>query len=397
MQLFASRGSPVRDGKFERVQVDRDTLTYLLRSGKFLCYDPIALERDSKGSDDDPGDGAERQFRPLFDSPHLTHTVFFKEAMRDKEDELYVTTRAMLVFNSDNATEGGASVNAEPDKLMDGLSKWFGGRADINLSFHDRNVLEALCRTPTFDPFFLLAQKREIERDRAVDPAYFELAPKTANAVREIIERRARELVMLALGPDAKMDRVDATIEALEEAIWRCETNNRTGRLFKSLGIPKKDVNRVLFAWKGIAYYEFIYMSFATEYADFLGWLRSEESLPKDAKTIDSRRAASIAARRRVAMGAMRSYYAHANEILDQHSSAYAALIKQGKPEPFQRFLMSAPSLFETLGLSIGAFGHANNAWRTLTNNGRRMRRKADALEPFFRFLASLAVPDTTS
>lgn len=373
--------------------MDRDTLTYLLRSGKFLCYDPIALERNGSGGEEEEDE--DREFRPLFDSPHLTHTVFFKEAMRDDEDELHVTTRAMIVFNSENASEGGASVNAEPDLLEDGLKKWFGGRATIELSFHDRNVLEALCRTPTFDPFFLMAQRRDIERDRGVDAAYFELDPKTSNAVREIIGRRAKELVMLALGPDAKMDRVDATIHALEDAIWTCETNNRTGRLFKSLGIPKKDINRVLFAWKGIAYYEFLYTSFADEYADFLGWLRSEESIPKDIKHIDSRRADAITSRRRVAMGAMRSYYAHASQILDEHSSAYEALISKGQPEPFQRFLLSAPSLFETLGLSIGAFGHANNAWRTLTNNGRRMRRKTEALEPFFRFLASLAVPDT--
>ena len=104
--------------------MDRDTLTYLLKSGKFLCYDPVALKMNGAQDEDAIDTDEEVTERPLFDSPHLAHTVFFKEAMRDDEDELHVTTRAMLVFNSENAAEGGASVNAEPEKLEDGLRKW---------------------------------------------------------------------------------------------------------------------------------------------------------------------------------------------------------------------------------------------------------------------------------
>lgn len=429
--------------------MDRETLRYLLRSGKFLCYDPAALARDAgdptlqgtegtlspcaaaspsperpdvgNGGTED-GDGgvtavewaAEAVLEagtempestlpppppsepplPLFDSPYLAAAVFFKEAHADDgdEEELRVATRIMLPFNSQNAQEGGASVDARPDILESALEKWYGGRAQVTLTPHDRAVLDVFCRTPTFDPFLLLAQRAEIERERKVDPAGFAIDADAAKEVRTIIHGRAAALVGLALGDDAKPARVKATIDALEDAIWTCSTNERTGRLFKSLGVPSDKTDRILFAWKGIAYYEYLFRDLGRDYADFLIWLRGPDSMPKDLKTLEMRRAEAIRSLRRRGQEAMRTYYGRATGILKQHSDAYESLLVHGNPQPFQQFLLAAPTLFETLGMSIGAFGHASNAWKTLTNHGRRPSRKADALEAFYRFIVELGI-----
>jgi hypothetical protein len=416
--------------------MDRETLRYLLRSGKFLCYNPAALARDA--TDLDPpvaaeapcapctaaaeGDGSVLAVEwsadavqhegepppggalpprpppepppPLFDSPYLAAAVFFKEAQADDgdEEELRVSTRVMLPFNAQNAHEGGASVDARPDLLESALEKWYGGRAQVALSPHDRAVLDVFCRTPTFDPFLLLAQRAEIERERKVDPAGFAIDGDAAKEVRAIIHGRAAALVGLALGDDAKPARVKATIDALETAIWTCTANDRTGRLFRSLGVPADKTDRILFAWKGIAYYEYLFRGLGADYADFLVWLRGPDSMPKDLKTLESRRADAIRSLRRRGQEAMRQYYGRATGILKQHAEAYDALLVHGNPQPFQKFLLAAPTLFETLGMSIGAFGHASNAWKTLTNHGRRPSRKADALEAFYRFVVELGV-----
>lgn len=367
--------------------MDRDTLTYLLRSGKFLCYNPGALERPEPRPVDLPDDAR----GALFDSPYLASAVFFKEAVSDDEDEMHVETRAMMVFNEKNALEGGASVTCQPDALEEALVKWFGGKVQIQLSPHDRNVLDVFCRTPTFDPFLLLAQRQEMERDRPVPGDSFGVDTATAEEVRAIVGGRARGLVNLAMEENEDSSRVEATVEALREAVWTCEPNQRTGRLFRSLGVPEDQTARILFAWKGIAYYEYLFRDFGSDYAEFLVWLRGNDSLPKDAKSIEMARADRLASLRRKAQEVMRGYYTHATEILKRHDVAYSALLNEANPEPFQKFLLAAPRLFETLGISIGCFGHASNAFKTLTNNGRRPKRNAEALEPFYRFISNLA------
>lgn len=377
--------------------MDRETLAYMLKSGKFLCYNPGALDTRVQMAVGEDAAGltelkdTEDQPTPLFDSPFLTNAVFFKEASEDEHDGLSVSTRAMFTFNEANAVEGGASVIARPDFLEAALLKWYGGKADIVFSDHDKNILDVFCTIPTFDPFLLLARRQDLERERGVDPDNFSVDIDTAGEVRSLINGRATSLVKLAMGDAKSPDKVTATIKALSESIWNCRADRRTGHLFKSLGIPKDRTSRILFAWKGVAYYEYLFQSFAEDYSDFLDWLRGPDSMPKDLGTVQNDRSFRIEHARKAAQVVMRRYYSHATEVLKKHNDAYDALLLDGNPEPFQKFLHDAPRLFETLGLCIGCFGHASNAWKTLTNNGRRRKRKANALEEFYRFINGLS------
>lgn len=393
--------------------MDRETLVYLLRSGKYLCYNPVAylefealaaeqqrsdslggttlpkpVSRDSAQSD---GESDHSQQPGLFDSPYLGSAVFFKEAQVDEDGDFSASTRVLLPFNSDNTHEGGASTLADPDHFEKAMNKWLGGKVKVRLSPHDQNVLSVLNRIPTFDPFLMAARRSEVEQDRAVPSVYFDIESQTAEEVLGIITDRARALVTIALSDGVSQRRVDATIDAVKKSVWECKANQRTGRLFLSLGIPQDQIERILFAWKGIAYYEFLFRDFGKDFAHLLGWLGTAESQPNDAEMIDMQRLERVRRKRGMAQKVMRRYYAHATEILKRHQESYDALVKRGRPELFQKFLLAAPNLFETLGLSIGSFGHANNAWKTLTNNGRRPRRKAETLEPFFDFLGNLA------
>lgn len=370
--------------------MDRDTLKLLLNSGRFLCYNPNTLDGVTSADialspDQKTGENA------LFDSPILEYAVFFKEARVDANDDYVITTRVMLPFNENNAEEGGASVEALPEIFEPVMDRWFGQKVDIRQGDHDRNVLEVLCRTPTFDPFLLSAQRHLIERDRKVDPKYFSVDLSTGDDVRAMIGRRTRKLIQLALGANTPAPRVDATMEAVEEAVWNCQSNQRTASLFESLRIPESQVNRILFAWKGISYYEHLFQRFGDDYKEFLLWLGDPDSLPRDTNSITVEEMRMVRGQRNNAQTVMRGYYVHATEILQRYDRAYLALVEKGTPEPFQKFLQAAPNLFETLGLSIGAFGHANNAWLSLTNDGRRRKRKASSLTPFFRFVAALA------
>ena len=111
--------------------MDRDTLTYLLKSGKYLCFNPIDTEDPDTevvrhhadiGSPAQPEEamsGAdEPEIEDLFDNAYLKGSVFFKEvATDDRTGRLYTSTRVLMAYNSDVPREGGPSFEASPGYL----------------------------------------------------------------------------------------------------------------------------------------------------------------------------------------------------------------------------------------------------------------------------------------
>ena len=67
--------------------MDRETLDYLLSSGKYLCFNPTDIDFQEV---DDASEGKEAEQNQtdaevgdLFDSPILKNSVFFKEVATD--------------------------------------------------------------------------------------------------------------------------------------------------------------------------------------------------------------------------------------------------------------------------------------------------------------------------
>lgn len=391
--------------------MDKDDLNRLLNSGKFLCFKPASLkprpELDDDGAEKPRPEGAPSA--ELFDSALLQNAVYFKETGLDEGGDLETETRIMLSFDAGDPLQGGVSTPADVNRLLPTLKKWYGGAGEIDLSDHDRSVLSVLCRAPTFDPFILMSYRAELETTRAIHPAYFEVDEPTSRGVQRVIESRASRLVKLALAmeenldgksdgapaaharPDeALLDRQRSVTHALTEAIWTSETGGQSKSLLQSFRIQESDMPRVLFAWKGISYYEFLFRGLVKEHKDFFRWLGASDSLPRDAHQIPSDQMKELQARRQRSIQAIRKTYMRCANLLNRYEDAYEALTSRNDPKPFQHFLMAAPTLFQGLGVSIGRFGHASNAWSVLTNKGRRMRLGFARLEPFYDFVLSL-------
>lgn len=418
--------------------MDKDDLETLLSSGKFLCFKPAMLappppeivalpaaarrrrpaRRDRSEGEDEHGDehGDEKEPGPaLFDLALLQNSIFFKESADDGGDgEFETRTRVMLAFDVRDPLQGGVSSTARPDSLLTALAKWYGGVGRIDLTNHDRAVLDVLCRVPTFDPFILLAFRPELERHRKIHTAYFEVDELTSLGVRKVIERRASRLVTLALRMEEPIDtgaaagrpppRSDETFQSrqrsitasMTDAIWTTRLDRQSRSLLESFKIDAAEMERVLFAWKGISYYEYLFNDLLKEHHDFFRWLGSGDSMPRDAHQIDPEVLAGLKQRREQSIKLIRRSYLRCATLLKRYEEAYEALTSRNDPKPFQHFLVAAPMLFEGLGTNIGRFGHAGNAWGTLTNGGRRMRIAYDRLDPFYDFVVSLHHPPTS-
>ena len=383
--------------------MDRDTLTYLLKSGKYLCFNPIDTDDPETdvvrhhavvGSSAQPEEamsGAdEPEIDDLFDNAYLKGSVFFKEvATDDRTGRLYTSTRVLMAYNSDVPREGGPSFEASPGYLDKYLTEYFGGVETI-LTNHDRCVLDIFNRTPTFDPFMLMAQRQYIERFRPVGDRHFHVSASVSREVRSIIAQKARQLVQLAANAGVQQDKITATVGALEDAIWLTEINEGTSQVFHEMGIPLGEEDDILLAWKGISYYEYMLTEFRIDYITMLKWLGSGNSYPSDIELLGESGATDIYSLRKRAKSALRNSYLKAAYIMDNYQKSYDDLVQLQDPKPFHSFLKNARTHFEQLGMCVGSFGHANNAWKALTNYGNLKRPNAQNLEKFYRFVCDL-------
>ena len=374
--------------------MDRETLDYLLSSGKYLCFNPTDIDFQEV---DDASEGKEAEQNQtdaevgdLFDSPILKNSVFFKEVATDQRSgRLYTSTRFLMAFNMENPHDGGASFEVVPGKLDKFLTDYYGG-IPIHLSDHDKCVLDVFNRTPTFDPFMLLAQRGYLEKFRSVGDQHFSVTTSTASEVRSIISIKARQLVQLAANAGIEREKINATVLEIEDAIWLTQPNSGTSRVFQDMGIPADQENAVLLAWKGISYYEHMLREFKSDYLNMLSWLGSDNSFPSDIGLLGSSSATDIREIRKRAKLILRSAYLKASDIMRDYHASYDNLVQHHDPKPFHTFLNNSPIHFEELGMCVGSFGHVNNAWKSMTNDGRYPRPKAHNLETFYRFICEL-------
>ena len=381
--------------------MDRDTLNILLNSGKYLCFNPTEIEdeiqNEVEGDTEAETKKDDSEADELFDSPILEGSVFFKEvATDDRTGRLYTSTRFLMAFNLDNPHEGGASFEVIPGKLDQFLTEYYGG-VQIHLTSHDNCVLEVFCRTPTFDPFMLMAQRGFLQRHRTVNDRHFSVASTTATEVRSIISVKARQLVHLAANAGIKREQINSTVLELEDAIWHTKTNEGTSRVFSEMGITPEKEDDILLAWKGISYYEYMLTEFRSDYLNMLRWLGSDNSFPSDIGVLGSSNAINILEIRKRAKQVLRMAYLKASIIMDNYHDSYNTLIRRHDPKPFHTFLTSAPVHFEQIGMCVGSFGHVNNAWKTMTNYGHFPRPKSDDLEKFYRFICDIMDSRSTS
>ena len=384
--------------------MDRETLFYLLSSGKYLCFNPTEIEVKGEEEEEEEMVGGaaaaaddDAEVEDLFDSPILRDSVFFKEVSTDQRTGLmYTSTRFLMAFNDENIHEGGASFEIS-GKLDQYLTDYYGGER-VQLSSHDNCVLDVFNKTPTFDPFMLMSQRGYIQKIRSVGDKHFAVAASTATEVRAIISMKARQLVQLAANSGIKSDKINATALELEDAIWLTETNEGTSRVFQEMGIPLDQEDTILLAWKGISYYEYMLNEFRTDYLKMLSWLGSENSYPSDIGLMGANHAADILNVRKRAKSVLRTAYQKASAIMRDYDESYVNLIRHQDPKPFHTFLNNAPVHFEQLGTCVGSFGHVNNAWKSLTNHGNYPRPKADNMEKFYNFICDLiSVPESDS
>lgn len=380
--------------------MNRRALKTLLRSGRFLCFDARAVYLDMK--EGLPAD--EPPTHKLFDLSTLNLGIFFKEVTlgEEDEDEVLVSTRVYFPYNDEEVDQGGESTLADPDRIVRVLAKRGAIQKDQSLSTHDQKVLDILTKVPTFDPFLLLSQRRELEVERGISPNYFEIT----EADWMLIRRPVLEKISILVGKANSGDKLDVYKEyvgekpeegdgqrlmtgAVVDAIWRGEETEGSKSLIRSFRLDEGQTKQFLFAWKGINYYEFQYARHKELFYEFFEWLGSHESMPRDSESLTDSAMDRFKFRRDKARNLIRTTHGTVMRIVKNYNLAFDTLIEKDDPKPFQAFLRDAPKNFLTVGLAIGVLAHTANAWSNVTGKKRRSLKAID-LEPFYDFIIAI-------
>ena len=380
--------------------MNRRALKTLLRSGRFLCFDARAVYLNLKEAHGNEGFPRDK----LFDLSTLNLGIFFKEVTLDDEgDEVLVSTRVYFPYNDSEVDQGGESTLADPDRIVRVLAKRGAIKADESLSTHDQRVLDILTKVPTFDPFLLLSQRRELEVERSISPNYFDITEADWMLIRRPVLEKIGTLVAKANAGDGldvyqeyvgdrhneKDDHQRIMTGAVVDAIWQGEETPGSRSLIRSFRLNESQTKQFLFAWKGINYYEFQYERHKPLFYEFFEWLGSERSLPRDREAMTESAMDRFVYRRNRAKALIRATHSTVIRIIQNYNQAFDQLIQNDDPRPFQAFLRDAPKNFLTVGLAIGILAHTANAWDNTASNKRKPMRSVD-LEPFYDFIIAI-------
>ena len=133
---------------------------------------------------------------------------------------------------------------------------------------------------------------------------------------------------------------------------------------------PERTIE-LLFAWKGINYYEFQYLQAQSKFTSFFAWLSDPSGAnPRNAATLPLAVIDRLENLRNLAHASSARNLSSVRVILKHYNAAFDALVEHDNPTPFQLFLDRAPTAFVDMGMAVGLLSHCANAWDMRTQGG---------------------------
>ncbi len=216
-------------------------------------------------------------------------------------------------------------------------------------------------------------------------PCYLKISEHDLQAMVSYANVEIQRLVLKATGGGMESAAVRLTTKILANTLDR-----ELEPLRSTFKMGEEDFAEGLFSWRGFLYFKWRHRDLQTDIDALIDDLTSYRTVgPAD----DGTKAYLIKARPRLARqitAAMKSTQA----ILNVYDLAYRALAEGSNPVPFRAFLLKGPSLFFTLGESLGILSHIGAFWAYRTGGKGQSRllaaELADILVDFEDSLASI-------
>lgn len=358
--------------------MDKKLLKLTLTSGSSKVFNVLEITRQS---------AAGTEPARLFSVRPLNYGVFFKEPALDgkaaRPGEPVIDTMLYFPYDADRILEGGASVSLNDsrfDAVIREFAHTFGttGHADTGT---DRAILRVLKESPSLDPFLL---KTNFQRyDVAVPDAYLRITDDEWQAIRDHVRRKVQPMIEFGL-----TDRSAATVRRVDDFIERIWDGSDISSLFpllSALSIPLTEGNEIIFAWKGVTFFEFQYFRRYDAIRDLAGWLK-DHSGPADFVPQSLR--LQIEGQCDVVKGKLRDSWRGVSSIIGEYKESYEALFIQKKSAgDFQNFLMNCRRYYFDMGSAFNKLDHSIEIFESFTRGNPKKRLRSEELEELFSIL----------
>ncbi len=332
--------------------MDRKLLKLTLTSGSSKVFNSLSMTKAQSAA----GTLSDKNY--LFSVKALNYGVYFKEPT-DKswtsKIDAPVDTLLYFPYNADKLTEGGVSVSLNDPRfeaVIQEFSQSFGTAEHKNAE-NDRKILSVLKTSPSLDPYLLKSafQTSGIE----VPQSYLQISEDEWLAIRDFVRKKLRP--MIAFGIDTSKSRKTVDIEALVDKIWDGTDVSCLFPLLNALQIPDSRAADVIFSWKGLTFFEYIYQNKTDMIRNCANWLKDNARVIGMLRGDDKNR---LSVRRDEIRRQMRKHLQAVVKILESYRSAYRKLFidKVGAGD-FQEFLENCGRYYIILGGSLNRLDHA--------------------------------------
>jgi hypothetical protein len=246
-------------------------------------------------------------------------------------------------------------------------------------AIRDLKVLETLDALPSLDPFLMKAQFEVEGHD--IDPAYFTISAADEQNIRQVLAMRLYPIIAKAL-PGAVDQHSQRRAARFLDAIWDPRLPEAS-LLLNAFRIEPARAEAVFTGWKGFGFYEYQFTKCKPGLQNFMGWLRSSLSRPRDLfrsqAAIDQLEMHKKKVKAQIG-GVLHTVRSHH----EAYEAAYKAFLQSDDPRPFRDFLSDAWDRYWDLGFCVNALHHITAAYGRCVENDAR---NAQGFEQISRLL----------
>lgn len=350
--------------------------TNLFRNGSshiFNCRD-LSHKIEMEGGD-----------KLLFKAPTLNRAVFLKLPLDARQSSAArerlgrFETKIYLPFE-DELERGGHTVNFSAPNFQEVIRELRPSNQGTYQDDMERDqlVLHLLESLPSLDPFLLKEKFRQAELN--IDERYFTLTEEAWKEIRNFVMSKFRPMIGFAF-PNSSPS--EAYVSKLTEILWNTKDDPDVRKMMQSLSIPPEKIGNVLYSWKGIIYYEFIYMKNKQNINEFLKWMDQigtqlggiTTSLKDYRHGIRTKMAENISAMM---------------PILLEHKNAYDDLfVRKCNAKPFLLFLNKCSKQFCVLSTTVGQLMIVLQIFNEFNSRINAYKANSNQINKFFENLNS--------
>ncbi len=326
------------------------------------------LFRVVRGSSSTSLNLASRKTAPgLFNNNLLDRSIVFKFPKFEVEAETGRSERVVAAKTQNHPIETGIFIPDDPANPMNGGYACYLGQKNFDAIMTEVAGLRSVDRTardlqdiatlniindlPSLDPF-LLKIRFELAA-RPLPEGFIVLKPDEEKGVKGCVARRFSGILNKAFRGKTSDD--GQLAQRILESLWD-PTTEIWSRVLAALGIGDvAEHGRILFAIRGVGFYEHLFSETEGVSAAITGYLTEIADRPRDARQVDPAYVEEVATLRREVLRRFLEHNKQCQSIFRRYDQAIDDFLNRNNPVTMQRYLTEVHDVFWTLGHYVTA------------------------------------------